>query len=771
MSRPLFAITALAVLATCSGSPSHERSESSTAIEPLEGHAPAGRDPLPAARYLTDRLGEHIRVQAPRAAGATGKGVAIAIVDSGLDLTHEEFRDPDTKTTRVKWLIDYGMPITGRHLDIETKFGIANDGAVCAVKSPPVCFGAVFDAQDIDALLRATDGSEDAKALQDTFGHGTHVAGIAAGGGASGIYRGVAPEADLLVVRPRKAGEDGSTPDAARLFRGIEFAFDRGRASKTPVVVNLSVGFSLGAPDQNDAVSQRFSTIGKGPGEIIVASAGNDGFIGDGLRQTVHLTPGSILRVPVELNRQTIDNSSAYIAANGRDGAAFSIGIDTESDRVLTPSGNGNHEADTEGTVASLVWDPERRGANRALVWLHGSFSRQRRLYLTLEGSGTVSLALLSTPASLVRFPRGTTESTITSPGALPQVISVGCTVNRTTYRMQNGRDRPVRTSPALDPAGGIATTALAELQEGAVCPFSGAGPAWDGSLKPEVVAPGFGVISARSAGTTQNLAASVFLDPTCVTAGLPKECALVSTNYGVVSGTSMSAPVVAGEVALMLQRDPTLTQESARNAVMAGVHRWRGPHPHREQAGTGEVDVALALEAVDRMKTFREVVPVQASSWSVPSASFVRAGGDRDVEVLLLLRGAQNELADLKDVNELRADVAVNGVSITTLPKVTRRGPGLFSYRFAVAESAGPGSVAFGARFRGSPVVPVETLPIAADWWAAKYPSSASSACTMHPHSMDGETTSNVSPFLFVLVGFGVFGRHLFRRTRTNRS
>lgn len=684
------------------------------------------------ARYASDRIGRHIRVAAPRAAGMTGKGVSIAIVDSGLDFAHEEFLTA-AGTTRVKWLIDYGLPISGRHLDLEKAFGVVDGSDPCVVQKDPVCFGAIFNEAEINALLGEASKGTRSPALEDPYGHGTHVTGIAAGSGVSGVYSGVAPEADLIVVRPRSPDTNGGAPQTPRVLRGIEFAFDRGAAAGSPVVVNLSLSFPLGALDENDAAGQRFAKLGRKPGQIIVASAGNDGFVGDGLRQTLHLSPGVRLRVPIEVTPTASQAGSVYIAASANTDDRFSLGLDTDDGRVLTPTSEGAHEAETEGTAASLVWDPEKRGANRSLLWLHGNFSRPRKLYMTLEGTGSVSLALVSNPSQLVHFSSGARESSITTPGALPHVISVGCTVNRTTYTMQNGRVAAAPPEQALDVAGGATTSALSPLVDGAVCSFSGAGPGWDGTLKPEVLAPGFGVISARSQAAAIDSEASIFSNRSCASQGLPKECAIVSTNYGVSSGTSMSTPVVSGAVALLLQRDPTLNEARARAAVMAGVHLWRGPHPHREQSATGELDVELALQAVDRMKTFKEVLPIADKSWAVVSADYLRASGDRPLEVLLLLRGKNGELADLTRPEELVAEVTVNETTVGNPPKVLRRGPGLYGYTFTAPSGAGPGNVVLGARFRGTEIVAPQTVPIATDWWSGRYPTGAASACSIH--------------------------------------
>ena len=114
-----------------------------------------------------------------------GKGVLIGIVDSGIDYENPDFRNADG-TTRIAALwdqtVETGLPPAGYNVGTE------------------------FTSQQINAALQ-TAGHEERFRLvpsRDISGHGTAVAGIAAGNGRGsqgGRYRGVAPEAELLIVK------------------------------------------------------------------------------------------------------------------------------------------------------------------------------------------------------------------------------------------------------------------------------------------------------------------------------------------------------------------------------------------------------------------------------------------------------------------------------------------------------------------------------------------------------------------------------------------
>ena len=64
-----------------------------------------------------------------------------------------------------------------------------------------------------------------------------------------------------------------------------------------------------------------------------------------------------------------------------------------------------------------------------------------------------------------------------------------------------------------------------------------------------------------------------------------------------------MSAPMVAGTIALLFQKDPTLTQDKIVGLLQAGAHDFRGPHPFDDQSGPGELDVLGTLDALEQIE------------------------------------------------------------------------------------------------------------------------------------------------------------------------
>lgn len=148
----------------------------------------------------------------------TGQGVLVAIVDSGIDYSHPDFRNADGSTRIVK-LWDQTL-------------------------------GTVYNQELIN---RALEQPTEAKRYEvcpsrDVSGHGTHVAGIAAGNGraSGGRYRGVAYESELIVV---KLGipKENTLPRTTELMRALDFCVNTAREMGKAVAINLSFGNNYGS--------------------------------------------------------------------------------------------------------------------------------------------------------------------------------------------------------------------------------------------------------------------------------------------------------------------------------------------------------------------------------------------------------------------------------------------------------------------------------------------------------------------------------------------
>ena len=144
--------------------------------------------------------------------GLTGKGVLVAVIDSGIDYFHPDFRNPDG-TTRIGLLADQDRD-------------------------------RIYTREEINAALE-TGSRTSALALvpsTDPSGHGTAVAAIAAGNGreGNGVYRGVAYESELMVVKLGTPLTD-SFPRTTQLMKALDLVVRRAQDMNRPLAVNISL--------------------------------------------------------------------------------------------------------------------------------------------------------------------------------------------------------------------------------------------------------------------------------------------------------------------------------------------------------------------------------------------------------------------------------------------------------------------------------------------------------------------------------------------------
>ena len=190
----------------------------------------------------------------------SGKGVLIGIVDSGIDYENPDFRNADG-TTRIAALwdqtVETGLPPAGYNVGTE------------------------FTSQQINAALQ-TAGREERFRLvpsRDISGHGTAVAGIAAGNGRGSQgrrYRGVAPEAELLIVKMGIPGEYGF-PRTTQLMRGVDYIIRKAEELKKPVAVNISFGNTYGSHDGTSLLERYLNTVSERWKNVICVGSGNEG--------------------------------------------------------------------------------------------------------------------------------------------------------------------------------------------------------------------------------------------------------------------------------------------------------------------------------------------------------------------------------------------------------------------------------------------------------------------------------------------------------------
>jgi len=189
----------------------------------------------------------------------TGDGVIIAILDSGIDYFLPEFRDTDEQTRILAIWDQTGQP----------------DETQGKLPPPGYREGVLYTREIInEALALGREGGQRLVPVFDMSGHGTAVAGVAAG-----TKMGVAPRADLLVIKLGNPQAD-SFPRTTQLMRGLNYTVNLGIELGRPVAVNLSFGNTYG-DHQGNSLLERFidnaSEIGR---SVIVVGSGNEGASG-----------------------------------------------------------------------------------------------------------------------------------------------------------------------------------------------------------------------------------------------------------------------------------------------------------------------------------------------------------------------------------------------------------------------------------------------------------------------------------------------------------
>lgn len=193
--------------------------------------------------------------------GLSGKDVLFACVDSGVSYVHPDFRREDG-TTRILYLWDQTIP-----------------------GDPPEGYhrGTEYRAEQINKAL-AADTVEERRRLvpsEDISGHGTSVLGIGAGNGRSSgeRYRGVAYDADLIVVKLGVPGQTGF-PRTTEIMEGVDYCIRKAVELGRPVALNLSFGNNYGAHNGNSLLESYLDVVSGVGKNVICVGMGNEGVTG-----------------------------------------------------------------------------------------------------------------------------------------------------------------------------------------------------------------------------------------------------------------------------------------------------------------------------------------------------------------------------------------------------------------------------------------------------------------------------------------------------------
>lgn len=425
--------------------------------------------------------------------GLTGKRVIIGVVDTGIDTNHPAFRG------RILRVWDQTLPGPGVP---NAPYGVELTGKLLAVS-------------------------------RDTEGHGTQVAGIAAGNHAT--FGGIAPEAALIIVK--------SDLQEAHVADGLRYIFQVAETLGCPAVVNLSIGGHGDAHDGSDPLS-RIIDAASGSGRIVCCAAGNEGednihaqaqIVQDGSPHTI--------RFKIPVNTRFAQLNGWYSGQDRLEVAIQSPGGFRTPYQGVMASGQPSHVyelPDARIWISTPGLDlvnadhhfltticPAQNVGGLWKLWLRG----------TVIQDGQVNVwALDESPHADVIFTGQSVADNlkIGSPGAAKQAITVVSYTTKAEWRDVNGTLRQV----------GYKVHDISD--------FSSEGPLRNGLLKPDLAAPGAMLTSCQAADASTSRAYRI------------------QTDYSMCAGTSMATPFVSGIVALLLEREPTLNPEGIKALLRA---------------------------------------------------------------------------------------------------------------------------------------------------------------------------------------------------------
>jgi len=481
--------------------------------------------------------------------GLKGKGVIVAIVDSGIDFRHPDFQTKDTQGRPVSRIAYFWDTTSADH-----ERGIGDKGPISYPNGAPI--GTVFSREQLSEELRS---SQKRIGVTDANGHGTSCAGVAAGNG-SGYpdrrYAGVAPEADLIAVRV--GGAAGSGLENTYLLGAICGWIDH-VAGKTPAVVSCSFGGQYGSRDgafvlerQLDA---RFASTVRS--RALCIAAGNEA-------------------------RMKLHAEASFKSADQAGRIEWTVPPGSEAS-VLVCFSSGNRD--------DLSWISKGTDAvNRTTMASDvNPFTKQARMAV-MTGAGSYAIDLFTASGSpgtadaYIATVQGSKPAVFTGEGARTgkQVGVPGTTLQAITVGSYDFNDQLLMNGKSY--TFGNKAAGVAPLTIGALSSYSNPGPRRTGdAIKPDLVAPGQFHTASRVLGKAKST--SEFVE--------------TSEKYRYFNGTSAATPYCAGVIALMLEKNPTLTVGEIRTLLHTKASRDRqtGTTPNAAW-GYGKLDVA-AVRAI----------------------------------------------------------------------------------------------------------------------------------------------------------------------------
>lgn len=489
--------------------------------------------------------------------GLRGEGVLVAVIDSGIAYERNDFRKQDGSTRIVELWDQTLVPDEERR---------PPEGFVTGVEFSEA---QINEALEIGMIAGMQSGFQIVPS-RDVSGHGTAVAGIAAGsfvrltGGVNVggtqvtgvVYPGIASESDLLIVKLGDTKESGF-PKTTEIMRAVTYAVKKGIARSQPLVVNLSFGNTYGSHDGTSLLERFLDNAAEIGRTVICVGAGNEGdanghFTGN-IKDTrmVEITVGEYERdLSIQFWNRYSDVFRLLLRSPGGEIIQLTDTVNAgkeefvaEGTRVLVYKGEPKPYSVLQETYFDLSPLGDRNYITSG-IW-------QLEVEEVSSRTGQFDVYLPGTEArnSRTRILRATPEATLTIPSTSQKVVTVGA-YNSVFEQYAD--------------FSGRGTNQVSREESLVLSSF----------IKPDLVAPGVGIIAPDVLGGYRN-----------------------------VTGTSFSTPIVTGCVSLIMEwgivrgKDPYLYGEKVKAYLRRGAGPLRGEsfYPN-ERVGFGKLCLAESI-------------------------------------------------------------------------------------------------------------------------------------------------------------------------------
>ena len=387
-----------------------------------------------------------------------GDGVLVAVLDSGVDYAHPDFRNEDG-TTRILALWDQTIP--GR---------------------PPAGYriGTEYTKEQIDEALAQSDPVRRRELVPstDASGHGTRVLGIAAGNGRAGgrRYRGVAPRSSILVVKLGVPRTD-RFPRTTELMQALDYCIRKAMEYSLPVAVNISFGNTYGAHDGTSLLETYITDMANIWKSVICIGTGNEGYaaghasdsLQEGEKKRIQLAVGEYEgALNLQIWKSYLDDISVSLESPGGRSAGFIRNVPgaqrfaLEQTDILLYYGEPSPYSQSQEIYLEFLPQTEYVDSGIWTLTLEAREIRDGRFHLWLPSAAVLN--------ANTRFLEPEPYITLTIPSTARRTVAVGAYDSRSrTYAdfsgrgdTRDGRERPILAAPGVEvvttmPGGGYA--------------------------------------------------------------------------------------------------------------------------------------------------------------------------------------------------------------------------------------------------------------------------------------------------------------------------